>query len=226
MYECESWTIKKPECWRIDTFELLSWRRVLKVPWTARRSNQSILKEISLGYSLEGLMLKMKLQYFHHLMGRDDSLEKNTAVRKDWRQEEKGTTENEMVGWHYWLHGHEFEQAPGVGDGQGSLLWCSSWGCNESDITELKDWCDWIGSIWIIQDNFRTSLVAQMVNCLSTIRETWVQSLGWEDSQEKEMATHSSTLALKTPWMEELGAGSMGSQRVGHDWATSLSLSR
>ena len=76
MYVCESWTIKKVECWRIDAFELWCWRRLLRVPWTARRSNQSILKETSLEYSLEGLMLKLKLQYFGHLMRRTDSLEK------------------------------------------------------------------------------------------------------------------------------------------------------
>ena len=75
MYGCESWTIKKAECWRIDAFELWCWRRLLRVPWTARRSNQSILKEISSGCSLEGLMLKLKLQYFGHLMRRVDSLE-------------------------------------------------------------------------------------------------------------------------------------------------------
>ena len=76
MYGCESWTVKKAECWRIDAFELWCWRRLSKVPWTARRSNQSILKEISPGCSLEGLMLKLKLQYFGHLMRRVDSLEK------------------------------------------------------------------------------------------------------------------------------------------------------
>ena len=100
MYGCESWTVKKAECPRIDAFELWCWRRLLRVPWTARRSNQSILKEISPGCSLEGLMLKLKLQYFGHLMQRVDSLEKTHAVR-DWGQEEKGTTEDEMVGWHH-----------------------------------------------------------------------------------------------------------------------------
>ena len=82
MYGCESWTIKKAECWRIDAFELWCWRRLLRVPWTARRSNQSILKEISPGCSLEGLMLKLKLQYFDHLMRRTDSLEKTLMPRK------------------------------------------------------------------------------------------------------------------------------------------------
>ena len=93
---------------RIDAFELWCWRRFLRVPWTARRSNQSILKEISPGISLEGMMLKLKLQYFGHLMRRVDSLEK-TDVGKDWGQGEKGTTEDEMAGWHHRLDGREFE---------------------------------------------------------------------------------------------------------------------
>ena len=82
MYGCESWTVKKAKRRRIDAFELLCWKRLLRVPWTARRANQSILKEISLGYSLEGLMLMLKLQYFGHLMGRTDSLEKTLMLRK------------------------------------------------------------------------------------------------------------------------------------------------
>ena len=80
MYGCDSWTVKKAECWRIDAFEMWCWRRLLRVPWTARRSNQSILKEISPGISLEGMMLKLKLQYFGHLMRRDDSLEKTLRL--------------------------------------------------------------------------------------------------------------------------------------------------
>ena len=100
MYGCESWTVKKAERRGIDTFVLWFWRRLLRVAWTARRSNQSILKEISPGCLLEGLMLKLKLQYFGHLMRRVDSLEKTDAGR-DWGQEEKGTTENEMAGWHH-----------------------------------------------------------------------------------------------------------------------------
>ena len=89
MYECESWTVKKDEHRRIDAFELWCWRRLLRVPWTARRSNQFILKEISPGCSLEGMTLKLKLQYFGHLMQRVDSLEKTHAGR-DWGQEERG----------------------------------------------------------------------------------------------------------------------------------------
>ena len=96
------------------------WRKLLRVPWASRRSNQPILKEISPEYSLEGLILKLKLQYFGHLMGRADSLEKDPNAGKDWGQ--KGTTEDEMAGWHHWLNGYEFEQTLGDGEGQGSLV--------------------------------------------------------------------------------------------------------
>ena len=97
MYGCESWSIKKAEHRRIDAFELWCWRRLLRVPWTARRSNQSILKEISPGISLEGLRLRLKPQYFGHLMRRTDLLRKDPDAGKDWRWEEKGTTEDETV---------------------------------------------------------------------------------------------------------------------------------
>ena len=108
MYGCESWTVKKAERRRIDAFELWCWRRLLRVPWTAKRSNQSILKEICPEYSLEGLMLKLKLQYFGHLMRRVDSLEK-TLILGGIGGEEKGMTEDEMAGWHHRLDGREFE---------------------------------------------------------------------------------------------------------------------
>ena len=108
MYGCESWTVKKAECRRIDAFELWCWRRLLRVLWTARISNQSILKEISPGCSLEELALKLKHQYFGHLMQRVYSLEKDPDAGRDWGQEEKGTTEDEMAGWHHRLDGHEF----------------------------------------------------------------------------------------------------------------------
>ena len=118
MYGYESWTIKKVEQQRrIDAFELWCWRRLLRVPWTARRSNnQSILKEISPECSLEGLMLKLKLQYFGHLMPRTDLLEKTLILGKIEGRRRRGK-QDEMVGWHHQLNGHEFEQAPGVGDG-------------------------------------------------------------------------------------------------------------
>ena len=133
--------MKKAECQRIDAFELWCWRRLLRVPWTARRSNQSILQEISPGYSLEGMMLKLKLQYFGHLTWRVDSLEK-TLMLGEWGQEEKGTAEDEMAGWHHWLNGHESEWTPGVGEGQGGLECCNSWGCKELDMTEWLDWTE------------------------------------------------------------------------------------
>ena len=100
-YGCENWTVKKAEHRTIDAFELWCWRRLLRVPWTARRSNQSILKEISSGCLLEGMMLKLKLQYFGHLMLRVDLLEKTLMLGGIGGQEEKGTTEDEMVGWHH-----------------------------------------------------------------------------------------------------------------------------
>ena len=106
MYGCESWTIKKAERWRTDAFELWYWRRLLRVPWTARRSNKSILKEIIPEYSLERLMLKMKLQYFGPLIWRTG---KDPNAGKDWRWEEKGMTKDEMVGWHHQLNRHESE---------------------------------------------------------------------------------------------------------------------
>ena len=135
MYGCESWTVKKAEHWRIDVFELWCWRRLLRVPWTARRSNQSILKEMSPKISLEGMLLKLKLQYFGHLMQRVDSLEKTDAGR-EWGQEKKGTTEDEMAGWHHRLNGHEFLQTLGNGQGQGNLACCSPWDHKESGTTE------------------------------------------------------------------------------------------
>ena len=107
MYGCESWTIKKAECQRIDAFKLWCWRRLLRVPWTARRSNQSIVKEISLGISLEGMMLKLKLQYLPDV--KNWLTGKAPDAGKDWRQEDKGTTEDEMVRWHHRLNGRGFE---------------------------------------------------------------------------------------------------------------------
>ena len=110
-YGCESWTIKKAEHQRTDVFELCCWRRFLRVPWTPRWSNLSILKEISPEYSLEGLMLKLKGQYFGHWL-----IKLDLDAGKDWGQEEKGATEDEMVAWHHQFNGHEFEQVLGVGE--------------------------------------------------------------------------------------------------------------
>ena len=135
MYGCKSWTIKKAECQRIYAFELWCWRRLLRIPWTSRGSNQSNLHEINLEYSLEELMLKLKFQYFGHLIEKSWLIGKDPDAGKDWVQEEKGATEGKMVGWHHWLNGHEFKQTPGDREGQGSLACCSSWGHKESDTT-------------------------------------------------------------------------------------------
>ena len=139
MYGCESWTIQKAECQRTDAFELWYWRRLLRVPWTARRSNKSILKEISPEYSLEGLMLKLKLQYFGHLTWRVDSLEKTLMLGGIGGKRRRGRQRMR------WLDGitdsmHEFGWTPGVGDGQGGLACCDSWGHKESDTTERLNW--------------------------------------------------------------------------------------
>ena len=146
-YVCESWTIKKAELSRIDTFELWCWRRLLRVPWTARRSNQSIVKEIRPGCSLEGLMLKLKVQYFWPPHAKSWLIGKDSDAGRDWGQEEKGTPEDEMAGWHRWLDWRESGWTPGVGDGQGGLACCDSWGRKVSDTTEQLNWTELIATM-------------------------------------------------------------------------------
>ena len=119
----------------IDAFELWCWRRLLRIPWTARRSNHSILKEISPEYSLKGRMLKLTLQYFGHLMRRNDLFEKTLMLGKIEGRRRRGR-QDELVGWHHQLDGREFEEVLGVGNGQGGLACCSSWGFKELDMTE------------------------------------------------------------------------------------------
>ena len=156
MYGCKSWTVKKAERWRIDAFEMWCWKRLLRVPWTARRSNQSILKEISPGCSLEGMMLKLKLQYFGHPHAKSWLIGKDSDAGRDWGQEEKGKTEDEMAGWHHGLDGCESQWTLGVGDGQGGLACCSSWGRKESDMTERLNWtelispCGSVNKAWLV----------------------------------------------------------------------------
>ena len=152
MYGWESRTIEKAECWRINAFELWCWRRLLRVPWTARRSNQSILKKIS-----PGMMLKLKLQYFGHLIWRADSFEK-TLIGKEWRWEEKGMTEDENVGWHHQLNGHEFEWTLGVGDRQGGLTCWGSWGFKELDTTERLNYTE-LGISWLPTFAFQSPMM-------------------------------------------------------------------
>ena len=142
-YGCGSWTIQKAEHQRIDAFELWCWRRLLRVPWTARRPNQSILKEISQSWIFIG---RTDAEGEAPILCPPDAKNwltgKNLDAGKDWGQEEKGTSEDEVVGWHHWLDGQEFEQALGVGVVQGGLVCCSPWGCKESDMTEWLNWTE------------------------------------------------------------------------------------
>ena len=137
------WELDKKDSWALKNWCYGLWycRRLLRVPWTERKSNQSILNEISPEYSLQGLMMRLKLQYFGHLMRRADSLEKTLMLEKiEGRQEMKGTPKDEMVGWHHWLNEHEFEHALEYGEGHGSLVCCSPWGCKVRHdwVTELN----------------------------------------------------------------------------------------
>ena len=141
MYGCESWTVKKAEHWRTDPFELWCWRRLLRVPWTARRSNQSILKDLS-GDFFGRNYAKAETPVLWPPHVKSSPVWKDSDAWRDWGQEEKGMTENQMAGWHHRLDGHEFEWTLGVGDGQGGLACCSSWGHRESDTTEWLNWTE------------------------------------------------------------------------------------
>ena len=187
MYGCESLTVKEAECQRIDAFELWCWRRLLRVPWTARRSDQSILKEISPEYSLEGLMLKLKLQYFGYLMWRTDSLEKTLMLTKIEGRSRRW--QNEMVGWHHQLNGHEFEQALGVGDGQGSLACCSPWGHKELDTTKKLNWTE--GEM-----EKRVYMKEMVLCCLDSYKTTKSPALQLLDSPASQKATVTAVLVL------------------------------
>ena len=140
MYGCESWTIKKAEHWRVDAFELWCWSKILENPLDSKeiqpvhpKGNQSWIFIGRTDTETETLIFRPP-DTKNWLTGKDSD------AGKVWRQEEKGTTEDEMAGWHHWLYEHEFEQAPGVGDGQRSLACCSPWGCKELDMTECLNW--------------------------------------------------------------------------------------
>ena len=142
VYGCESWTIKKAECQRIDAFELWCWRRLLRVPWPARRSEQSILREISPEYSLEELMLKLKLQYLGHLMQRTDSLEKTLMLGKI-ESRRRGQQSMRWLDGITDLMGMSLSKLPElVLEREGSQACCNPWGFKESDTTEWLNWTE------------------------------------------------------------------------------------
>ena len=236
--------MEKAERQRTDAFELwCCWRRLLRVPWTTRRSNQSILKEISPACSLEGLLLKLKLQSFGHLMWRVDSLEKTLMLGGIG-----AGREGDDRGWDGWMA--SLTRWTWVSVNSGGWWWTGRpgvlWFMGSQSRTQLSDWTElnWmeikslinVTSYYKEQEkgsvNWKTvqwklsrwaSLVAQIDKHLPTMQETQVWSLGQEDLLAKEMATHSSTLAWKIPWMEEPGRlYSMQLQRVGHNWVTHL----
>ena len=171
------WAVKKAEHWRIDAFELWCWRRLLRVPWTARRSNQSILKEISPGISRTGRTdaeAETPILWAPHakswLIGKDSD------AGRDWRQEGEGTTEDEMAGWHHQLDGHEFGWTSGVGDGQGGLPCCDSWGHKESDMTEWLNWTELYRNITDYGFDHKYNLISKSTNLttlISPIRENF-----------------------------------------------------
>ena len=154
MYGCESWTIKKTQGQRIDAFELWCWRRLLRLPWIAKRSDQSILNEISPEYSLEGLMLKLKLQYFGHLIWRADSFEKTLMLgmiegRRRWGRQTVRWLDGITNSTDMSLSKKSLE----VGDGQGGLECCSPWGCKQSDTTEWLNWTElWGGHMVYLRE--------------------------------------------------------------------------
>ena len=151
MHRCESWTIKKAECWRTDVFELWCWRTLWRVPWTARRSNQSILKKINPEYSLEGLA-EAEARILWPPDVKSWLTGKNPDAGKDWRQNEKRAAENEMVRGHHRLNGHEFDQTLGDSGGQRNLACYNPWGGKESDMTQ-----------WLNNNNKKTAQMNKVI---------------------------------------------------------------
>ena len=177
MYGCESWAIKKAECWRIDVFELWCWRRLFRVPWAARRSNQSILKEVSPGCSLEGLMLKLKHEYFGHLMQRTDSLEKTLMLGQIKGRRRRGWQRTR------WLDGITDSMDMSLSklrdlvmdreDGQEGLACCDSWGCKVPDTTEQLNWTVHMSLVKFLQVKFWLHYLLNWGCELSSFLQSW-----------------------------------------------------
>ena len=147
MYGCESWTAKKAEHWRIDVFELWCWRRLLRVSLDCKEIQPFHSKGDQSWVFFEKNDANSETPILWPPHAKSWFIGKDYDAGRDWRQEEKGTTEDEMAGWHHWLDGHESEWTPGVGDGQGGLACCNSWGCKESDVTEQENWTEEIYKI-------------------------------------------------------------------------------
>ena len=208
MWELDS---KQSEHQRIDIFKLWCWRRLLRVSCTTRRSDQSNLKGINPEYLLEGLMLKFKFQHFSHLMRRADLLKKDIDAGRDWGQEEKGATEDEMVGWHHWLSGHEFEQT--LGDSEGQRAWPAAvLGVAKSQI-QLNDWtANWL--IW-------PSQVAQWWRIRLPSRrhefDPWVGKIHWRRKWQPIPVFSPGNHMDREVWG---GYSPWGCRRVGHNLVT------
>ena len=170
MYGCESWTIKKAEHRRIDAFELWYWRR-LRVPWTARRSNQSIWfpKGNQSWLFLGRTDVEAETPILWPPDAKNRLIWKNPDTGKDWGQKEKGTIEDEMVGWHHRLNGHAFGWTPGVGDGQEGLECCGSWGCKEVDTTEWLNWFELNSDTWKLHTKNKDKIIKFVRNMMMRI---------------------------------------------------------
>ena len=211
MYGCESWTIKKAECQRTGAFELWCWRRCFRVPCTAKTSNQSILKEISLEYSLEQLILKLKLQCFGHLMRRADSWEKTLMLGKIEGRRRRGWQRAR------WFDGITDSMDMSLSKFREMVKDRKSWHAAVHNITE-SDTTEQLNNNSNKGENFGFPSGSVVETPLAK-QEVQVQSLGQEDILEKETATYSSILACDTPWTGEPGRLSpWGHKRVGHQF--------
>ena len=188
MYGCENFfTMKKGERWRIDAFELWCWRRLLRVPWTMRRSIQSILKEITWVF-IGRTDAKAETPILWPPHAKSWLIGKISDAGRAWGQEEKGTTEDEMAGWHHWLDGHEFEYSPGVGEEQGGEVCCDSWGPKESGRTERLYWTVLLGS-----------------NCLRCfLLFSFLFHLLFICLPNAELATYNSPLTIQPNWCPDI----------------------